>query len=459
MDVNSSPLRVAVIGGGLVGALEAVLLARRGHHVDLYEYREDIRRCPNARGRSINLALSHRGRAALRAAALESTVLAQGVPMRGRMLHAPDGRRTPVPYDVLGKECIYSVNRKFLNEILLSAAETFPNVNLHFNHKLVAADFDSGELTFQAEGGARHVPAPQLLVGADGAHSRVRAAMLRRPGFDFRQSNIEHAYLELRIPPAPDGTSLLQPVNYLHIWPRGSFMLIALPNEDASWTVTLFAPSAQLGRLCAHPHEAPAFFRERGMADALLLLGEEQLRADFAASEPSLLLSVKCEPFNVGGKVVVIGDAAHAMVPFYGQGMNAGFEDCLILDGLLEKFPPEAALNEFSRTRVPDAHAICDLAMYNYVEMRDLVARPSYKLRRCLDSVLHRLAPGLWMPLYQGVTFSRRGYKWCMEHRRRQDKVLRGALTTAGVAAAAVLARWLWDNFEVQEMAPLKRLL
>ncbi|GLG99440.1 Kynurenine 3-monooxygenase [Gryllus bimaculatus] len=322
--------------------------------------------------------------------------------MRGRMLHAPDGRRTPVPYDVLGKEVyptVVHIYKRGLTPMLdQETAETFPNVNLHFNHKLVAADFDSGELTFQAEGGARHVPAPQLLVGADGAHSRVRAAMLRRPGFDFRQSNIEHAYLELRIPPAPDGT---------------------------------------------------------------------------------------CEPFNVGGKVVVIGDAAHAMVPFYGQGMNAGFEDCLILDGLLEKFPPEAALNEFSRTRVPDAHAICDLAMYNYVEnsspilldsyligasrtlngsslplqMRDLVARPSYKLRRCLDSVLHRLAPGLWMPLYQGVTFSRRGYKWCMEHRRRQDKVLRGALTTAGVAAAAVLARWLWDNFEVQEMAPLKRLL
>ncbi|KAK7870120.1 hypothetical protein R5R35_011095 [Gryllus longicercus] len=454
-------LKVAVVGGGLVGALEAVFLARRGHLVDLYEYRDDVRRTPHLnRGRTINLTLSHRGRAALRAAGLEAAVMARGLPVRGRLVHARDGTRARSLYHPDGQQCIYSVNRKNLNELLLTAAEELPNVRLHFNHKLVSADLDSGRLTFQTPlcpEGVSHSAA--LVVGADGAHSRVRAAMLRRPGFDFRQSNIEHAYLELRIPPNPDGSSALEPVDFLHVWPRGSFMLMALPNGDASWTVTLFAPDERLRRLCAEPVLAVRLFQTH-LDDALHLIGAPALERDFAAGRPSLLLGVKCNPYHVEGKAIIIGDAAHAMVPFYGQGMNAGFEDCLLLDRLMNHYGDDlqSALAEFSLVRNPDAEAICDLAMYNYTEMRELVAKKSYHFRKKLDGMLYNFLPNLWVPLYPSVAFTSQGYRWCLENKQWQDKILQlFAITSIStiIIILGLTVLWIWNFISNEDLSDL----
>lgn len=260
----------------------------------------------------------------------------------------------------------------------------------------------------------------KLIIGADGAFSSIRRAMQLTPLFTYSQTYIEHGYLELSIEPQ---NGQLMKSNHLHIWPRGTFMMIALPNLDGSWTVTLFMPFANFDRL-DNPEKVLEFFKTT-FPDSIQLIGEDRLVQDFFKSKPSALVSIKCRPYNCG-KAVIIGDAAHAMVPFYGQGMNAGFEDCLILDKILEKYNNDfsKAIEEFTEVRKDDAHAICDLAMYNYVEMRDLVNKNSYHLRKKLDDLLFKLLPDVWIPLYNSVTFSHMGYKSCIENRKWQDKVI-----------------------------------
>ncbi|XP_046997114.1 kynurenine 3-monooxygenase-like [Schistocerca americana] len=450
---------VAVVGGGLVGALAACFLARRGYQVDVYEAREDIRTAQLVQGRSINLALSSRGRAALRAVGLEEALLSNhGLPMRGRMLHTTTGDTRHVLYDPQHHQCIYSVGRKYLNEVLLSAAEKFPNVRLHFNHKLVAADLHKGNMVFQIlDNGLRVEKSASLVVGADGAFSAVRRQMMKAPLFQYSQRYIEHGYLELCIPPTADGKFAMAE-QYLHIWPRGSFMMIALPNQDRSWTVTLFMPFEQFEALDT-PQRLLDFFGEY-FADSIPLIGSKKLVKDFFATKPSPLVSIKCKPYHVGSSTVIIGDAAHAMVPFYGQGMNAGFEDCLLLDELLASKGQAEALFEFSRLRSPDAHAIVDLAMYNYIEMRDLVTRSSFLIRKRVDLVLQRLMPALWVPLYTSVTFSSMRYHKCLQNKHWQDKVMQRVATGATVVAVAAAAALVWGGVRLllQEVGPLRWL-
>nr|CAD7603412.1 unnamed protein product [Timema genevievae] len=440
---ESSALDHVATEAGKVGSLAACYFAKRGHTVHLYEAREDVRQSEQFRGRSINLAMSVRGRTALKEVGLEKVIVKHGIPMKGRMVHAVNGERRPILYDPnnkqveledsnniqveledpSNKQSIYSVSRKFLNELLLTAAEKDPNVHFHFHHKLVAADLDTGSTTFHRAGQSEAVSeTADLVVGADGAFSTIRRQLMKRPGFDYSQRYIEHGYLELCIPPTEDGEFAMEQ-NYLHIWPRGTFMMIALPNQDRSWTVTLFMPFHKFDSLDT-PEKLVEFFREC-FPDAVALIGQEQLVRDFFATRPSSLVSVKCKPYHIGCTALIIGDAAHAMVPFYGQGMNAGFEDCRLLDELMERHNDDLSLvlPEFSQTRNEDAEAICDLAMYNYIEMRDLVNKRSFLWRKKLDELLFWLFPRKWVPLYTSVTFSNMSYTKCLSNKQWQDKV------------------------------------
>ncbi|XP_048479642.1 kynurenine 3-monooxygenase [Plutella xylostella] len=418
-------LNIAVVGGGLVGSLEALYLAKRGHNVNLYEYREDIRNTPQVRGRSINLALSVRGRTALKDVGLEDHIIQNhGIPMKARMIHRTDGSTYEIPYDARTNQCIYSVGRNYLNGLVLKETENYKNVEKHFNHKLIEANLQKGALTFLNTDtkGTVQVNA-DLIIGADGAFSAVRKAMMKQPLFDYSQKYIEHGYLELCIPPTEDG-QFQMPANYLHIWPRGNFMMIALPNQDCSWTVTLFMPFQNFKAIDSE--ETLLDFFTKYFPDSIPLIGRKRLVEDFLGGSPSPLLAVKCRPYNVADKALIIGDAAHAVVPFYGQGMNAGFEDCTLLDRLFQYHHDDLAkiLPEFSETRWRDTFAISDLAMYNYIEMRDLVTRPSYLVRKAVDDFLFWLLPGVWVPLYNSVTFTTMPYSHCVKNREWQNTVL-----------------------------------
>ncbi|XP_076361925.1 kynurenine 3-monooxygenase cn isoform X1 [Tachypleus tridentatus] len=433
-----SQLQVAVIGGGLVGSLNACFFGQRGMKVDLYEFRNDIRRMEHVPGKSINLALSVRGRSSLKAVGLENEIIVRhAIPMYARLIHDRDGSRRAIPY---GKsdQCIFSVGRRFLNEVLLSAAEKHSNVNIHFSHKLVTCDPETGSMTFERYKNKEIVTAQaNLIVGCDGAFSAVRRQMLKRPRFNYSQTYIPHGYMELTIPATPDGQFAME-VNYLHIWPRDSFMMIALPNQDKSYTVTLFMPFENFENLTT-PEELLDFFFEN-FPDAVPLIGKKNLIEDYFRLKPAHLISVKCNPYHVGDKTVIMGDAAHAMVPFYGQGMNAGFEDCLIFDELLERYNFDLAqvLPEFTLYRTPDAEAICDLAMYNYVEMRHLVNSKAFLIRKKFDRFLNLFFADSWVPLYTMVTFSKTRYHLCVKNKKWQDKVINQIIQTAGVSSSVI---------------------
>ncbi|XP_049866966.1 kynurenine 3-monooxygenase [Pectinophora gossypiella] len=434
---DSKKLDIVVVGGGLVGSLEALYLAKRGHRVRIYEYREDIRTTPQVRGRSINLALSVRGRRALKDVGLEDHVINHhGIPMQGRRIHRLDGTTYVIPYDARTNQCIYSVGRNYLNSQLLKESENYHNVQKHFNHKLIEANLNKGSLTFQKTDTKETIPVTaDLIIGADGAFSAVRRAMMKQPLFDYSQQYIEHGYLELCIP-ADEHGGFQMPANYLHIWPRGEFMMIALPNQDCSWTVTLFMPFTNFKMI--YSEENLLEFFEKYFPDAIPLIGKDKLVQDFFAGKPLPLVAVKCRPYHVSDKALIIGDAAHAVVPFYGQGMNAGFEDCTILDQLFQKHQENlrAILEEFSLTRWEDTFAISDLAMYNYIEMRDLVTRPSYRLRKAVDDMIFWLFPSLWVPLYNSVTFTTMPYSRCVENRQWQNKVLLYSFIFVGILTA-----------------------
>ncbi|CAG9783578.1 unnamed protein product [Diatraea saccharalis] len=347
-----------------------------------------------------------------------------GIPMVGRMIHSLDGSTYVIPYDARTNQCIYSVGRNYLNGLLLKESENYDNVERYFNHKLVEANLKNGSLTFIKTTSKENITVnADLIIGADGAFSAVRKAMMKQPLFDYSQQYIEHGYLELCIP-ADENGGFQMPPNYLHIWPRGTFMMIALPNQDCSWTVTLFMPFTNFKELDSQ--EKLLEFFEKYFPDSVQLIGQKKLMEDFFAGSPSPLVSVKCRPYNVDDKALIIGDAAHAIVPFYGQGMNAGFEDCTLLDQLLQKYNDDLSfvLKEFSDMRWKNTYAISDLAMYNYIEMRDLVTRPSYRIRKAFDDLMFWAFPNFWVPLYNSVTFTTMPYSQCVENRRWQNKVL-----------------------------------
>lgn len=427
---------ITLIGGGLVGALLAQQLAGRGFRVDVYEKRPDPRVAGFVGGRSINLALAERGLHALRQAGLADDVLQRAVMMRGRMVHTRDGRSGLQRYGVDDSEVIWSVSRGALNMLLLDAAEA-AGVRFRFGQSLVDADFDAGRIRLADDAGVeRDIDAP-VVIGADGAGSALRAAMNRHTALGERVEALGHAYKELEIPPATQlPTDLvdhsgghdqfaLEP-HALHIWPRGGYMCIALPNTEGSFTVTLFLPAQG-----PHPSfatlpdaaAARAFFQD-DFPDLLPLIPD--FADDYGGHPVGTLSTLYLRQWHLGGRALLVGDAAHAIVPFHGQGMNCGFEDTVVLASLLAEAPDDTAgvFAEFQRIRQPNSDAIAAMALENYVEMRDSVADPRYLAKRELGALLAARAPQHFMARYRMVTFTHLPYAYAFERGRAQDVLL-----------------------------------
>jgi kynurenine 3-monooxygenase len=422
------PQRIHIVGGGLVGPLAAIVLAQKGLKVALHERRPDMRRVDIPAGRSINLAVTARGLKALEEVGLKENILAIALPMRGRMLHDMEGKTTFVPYGQKESEVINSVSRGSLNKVLLDKADSYENVEIAFNQHCVAYDLDASTLTFvNDETGQSETISADVILGADGAWSVIRKTMLESvKDFNYSQEFLEHGYKELHIPPAPGGGFRLEK-NALHIWPRKSFMLIALPNLDGSFTCTLFFAhqGAESFAALRNEHDVQAFFA-RVFPDAVPLM--PTLTQDFFSNPTGSMVTVKCKPWHVEGKAMLLGDAAHAIVPFFGQGMNCGFEDCSELGELLEKNGVPRWTDLFDKLearRKPNADAIADMALENFVEMRDTVADPKFQLKKQIGFELERRYPGQFIPRYAMVVFHPEiPYADARRRSEIQDKIL-----------------------------------
>lgn len=398
--------RIHILGAGLVGALLGTLLARKGFEVHISEKRRDPRLYPPDSGRSINLALSHRGIRSLKMAGVLERVSPLLVPVHGRMMHGPAGQLTSQPYGSQG-QCIYSVPRAALNKVLIEAA-TDAGATLGFGEKCEEVNLPHTAVTLSGRAGT-YQRQSDLLIGADGAFSAVRTEMMKTDRFDYAQQYIAHGYKELTIP-ALNEDFALDP-NFLHIWPRKRFMLIALPNTDRSFTCTLFFPFEGEFSFAAlqSTSDVQAFF-EQEFADVIPLM--PNFVTQFQENPTASLVTIRCAPWY-RHRALLIGDACHAIVPFYGQGMNAGFEDCRILMELGEQmnFDWDKLLPAFSNQRKPDTDAIGELAMQNFVEMRDRVADERFLKIKKLEARLHQVYPNDWIPLYTMVTFSDMPYR------------------------------------------------
>lgn len=427
--------RITIVGAGLVGCLLGAMLAKRGYAVEIFERRPDMRTTDISAGRSINLALSDRGLRALHAAGLSDDILAIAIPMRGRMTHDTHGTQAFYAYGV-GDQAINSVSRGELNKTLLTCAERY-GAKISFDMRCMHVDAQRGMATFQQGGTDLLVESDSdILVGADGAFSAVRESMMRSDRFDYSQSFLEHGYKELHIPAGPNAEFLLDK-NALHIWPRHSYMMIALPNLDGSFTCTLFFPhegSPSFEELTS-PELVKDFF-EKQFPDAVPMM--PTLVQDFFLNPQSSLVTIRCAPWVMGNNVMLIGDAAHAIVPFYGQGMNAGFEDCRILMECLDATSDNwsEAMSMYEVLRKSAADAIADLAVDNFVEMRDKVADADFLLRKKIESYLFATYPNKFVPLYTMVTFaSDVPYNEAQRVSREQNVLMNALLDIPSVAA------------------------
>lgn len=395
---------VNVIGAGLCGSLLSILLARRGFRVSLFERRADPRQAPAEAGRSINLAMAARGIRALRHAGLFADVEPLLLPMRGRLIHAEDGTSELLPYGHRDDELIWSVSRAELNRLLIDKAAECGGVAMHFRQAAVDRQPHSGLLHMHdtAEG-ADYLLRDAPVIAADGAGSPVRRALQAAGIVSGRESLLAHGYKELAVPAGPNGEFRLQP-DALHIWPRGDFMLIALPNPGGDFTLTLFMPTA--GRQGFAGLNEPAAVRNffaQHFADVARLI--PKLAETFLDNPVGVLGTVHCRPWHDGERLLLIGDAAHAIVPFHGQGMNLAFEDCRLLDELLGDRELPAAFSAFEERQRENAEAIADMALENYVEMRDTVRDPGFALRKQLSFELENRLPNLFIPRYSMVMF------------------------------------------------------
>ena len=441
---------LTIIGAGLAGALLATLLSQRGFKVEVFERRGDPRIDGYAGGRSINLALAERGLHALRQAGLDDAVLKQAVMMRGRMVHPLDGEPQLQRYGRDDSEVIWSISRGELNITLIDAAEAAGAV-MHFDRGLAEVDFDAGIARFSDPHGQLHRHAFNALLGCDGAGSTLRAQMELVAPLGSRTEWLGHGYKELEIPPALDGGFQIEP-NALHIWPRGRYMCIALPNDERTFTVTLFLPNEDSDPSFATVPDgeaALALFR-RDFPDAVPLIPE--LVEDYDRNPVGTLATLYLDRWHLGPQAVLVGDAAHAMVPFHGQGMNCAFEDCVALARHLEDDDDLAtAFNSYEAERRPNALAIQAMALENYLEMRDHVDNRDYLLQRALELQLADRHPDRFIPRYSMVSFMRVPYASAFERGRIQRELLVEA--TRGHASLDAIDQ-AWVDAEVERRLP-----
>src|SRR5256886_6499997 len=454
------PTKFVLIGSGLAGGLLAAYLGRRGHDVDLYERRADPREGNMVGGRSINLALSTRGIHALEQIGIADEVLKHAIPMRGRMIHPAAAGSAPifVPYDVDPNKYINSIGRAALNTIVIEAAQRYPNVRVKFNHKCTDVDIESPTAHLVTPGVEAAVSAANqqtinargdAIIGVDGAFSAVRQSMqLKIDNFQYDESYLAHGYKELTIPPGPDGSWRMEK-EALHIWPRKSFMMIALPNPDGSFTCTLFweFEGPRSFATTKTDDEIRRFFDEE-FPDAVPLM--PSLLDDFKTNPTGSLVTIRCAPWFYKDKVALVGDAAHAVVPFYGQGMNAAFEDCVVLNECVAEFPEDRqpAFAEYFVRRKKNADALADLAVQNFIEMRDKTASKAFRGKKKLDHFLEGMLPGIYLPLYTMVTFTRIPYARAARRARLQDRIVYVALIGLAISilvASVFLLRSLSD--------------
>jgi kynurenine 3-monooxygenase len=436
---------IVIAGAGLVGSLLAIYLLKKGYRVSLYERRGDMRTEAVEAGRSINLALSDRGIKALREVGIAEEVLQIAIPMHGRLIHNPEGAAAFQPYGREG-QYINSVSRHELNCRLMDLAEQQGAI-FHFHHKCSDIDWSKKEIIFEDNAGQKSKRSFDRCFGCDGAYSATRLAhMLRHNKFDYQQYYIDCGYKELSIPAGPNGQFLLEK-NALHIWPRKAYMLIALPNRDGSFTGTLFFPfEGPLSFANLDTEEKVNSFFATTFPDVVSLIPD--LSRQFFAHPTASLVTIKCYPWIRENSFCLMGDAAHAIVPFFGQGMNAGFEDCTVLNRLMNQYGEDwtTIMNVFQEERKPDTDAIADLAIGNFTEMQERTADPKFLLQKKIEAKMHERYPEKWIPAYAQVTFSPQiRYSEALRNSQRQEAIMRDIMQLKNIENN-------WNTEEVEKM-------
>lgn len=441
--MHQTPKNIAIIGSGLVGSLLAIYLRRRGHKITVFDRRPDIRTITFS-GRSINLAMSDRGWLTLREIGIEEEIKKIAIPLDKRAMHVPD---KPVYFQKYGKdgEAIWSISRGVLNRRMVDLAEN-SGVVFKFEEKVWDVDLPEAKVyTGETEKGEWEEYGFDIVFGCDGAFSRVRHKMQRRSRFDYSQDFIDVGYKELTIPPNADGTHKLDK-NSFHIWPRGRFMFIAMPNLDGSFTCTLFMPfegDISFEKITTK-EEAKTFFATHFPN---VMQDIENLTDDFFKNPTSALVTMKCYPWSYWDKVALVGDSAHAVVPFYGQGMNAGFEDIYAMDQLIQKHGDdwEAIFQNYQQERKPNADAIAELSYRNFIEMSSKTANPNFLLQKKIEKRFAEKHPDKWIPSYSRVTFSHRSYAEALAEGDIQEGIMQKVMQMPDINEK-------WDSDEVENM-------
>ena len=439
-----------IVGGGLVGPVLALHLADLGHQVEIYERRPDPRANEVPGGRSINITLCERGFRALKVVDLDEVLKRQGIPARGRIMHDRHGDTHFQPYGNRG-EAIYSIARRDIHETVLEHAEDHPQISLHFEQECRRVDFGGPELEFlHRPSGRRHHVRGDRLFACDGAHSAVRTQLLRQGRFNFSQTYVEQGYKEIRLPAAADGQYQLEK-EAIHIWPRGRHMLIGFANRDGSFTLALHLPFEGETSFESIPDDASLVgLFERDFPDALPLLPD--LVRDFHAHPTTPMVTVRCSPWSYQGHTLLMGDATHAIVPSYGQGVNCGFESCAALRRCLEEADGDwsEAFRAFEEQRRPEAEAIADLALEHFEELQVLVRDEDFLLRKRLERRIEELHPTTFSPLYSMISFTDMPYTEARRRDREQRPQVDALLAMEGIQGwldTGAADRWIDERF------------